>query len=158
MSTSASTQAVLTVVKDEFTEVLTEGTLSSTTKPADWNVVITLLDAMKTPSPPPEELQRGLVTLYNTTFLTLEEYHEFTVNCVVLWGNTMEYKLFDTLYVNHQNHIHTIRKLCEHAMALLEEANRINNRDMMIQHEIESYVGKITRSELCQRIKKPQRV
>jgi hypothetical protein len=72
MSTSASTQAVLTVVKDEFTQVLTEGTLSPTTKPADWNVVITLLDAMKTLSPPPEELRRGLVTLYNTTFLTLK--------------------------------------------------------------------------------------
>jgi hypothetical protein len=60
MSTSASTQTVLTVVKDEFTEVLTEGTLSPTTKPANWNVVITekaLLDAMKTPSPPPEETQ-----------------------------------------------------------------------------------------------------
>jgi hypothetical protein len=41
-------------------------------------------------------------------------------------------------------------------MALLEEANRINKRDMMIQHEIESHVRTITRSDLCQRIKKPQ--
>jgi hypothetical protein len=41
MSTSAATQSILTIVKDEFTEVLTEGTLSPTTKPADWNVVIT---------------------------------------------------------------------------------------------------------------------
>jgi hypothetical protein len=58
MSTSANTQNVLTIVKDEFTEVLTEGTLSPSTKPTDWNVVITekaLLDAMKTPSPLPEE-------------------------------------------------------------------------------------------------------
>jgi hypothetical protein len=50
MSTTAYTQNVLTIVKDEFTEVLTKGTLSPTTKPADWNVVITkkaLLDAMK---------------------------------------------------------------------------------------------------------------
>jgi hypothetical protein len=59
MSTSASTQNILTVVKDEFAKVLTEGTLSPTTKPADWNVVITkkaLLEAAKTPSPPPEEI------------------------------------------------------------------------------------------------------
>jgi hypothetical protein len=41
ISTSASAQTVLTVVKDEFTEVFTKGTLSPTTKPADWNVVIT---------------------------------------------------------------------------------------------------------------------
>jgi hypothetical protein len=104
MSTTASTQNVLTIVKDEFTEVLTEGTLSPATKPANWNFVITekaLLDAMKTPSLPPEEIRRGLATLYDTTFPTLEEYHEFTVNCLVLWGSTMEYKLFNTLYVNY---------------------------------------------------------
>jgi hypothetical protein len=59
MSTSASTQNVLTVVKDEFAEVLTKGTLSPTTKPTDWNVIITkkaLLETAKTPSPPPEEI------------------------------------------------------------------------------------------------------
>jgi hypothetical protein len=41
MSTPASTQNILTVIKDEFAEVVTEGTLSPTTKPADWNIVIT---------------------------------------------------------------------------------------------------------------------
>jgi hypothetical protein len=104
MSTTAAAQPILTVVKDKFTEVLTEGTLSPATKPTNWNVVITekaLLDAMKTPSPPPEETQQGLAMLYDATFSTLEEYREFTVNHLVLWGNTMEYKLFDTLYVNH---------------------------------------------------------
>jgi hypothetical protein len=35
MSTTAATQTVLTVVKDEFAEVITEGTLSSTSKPTD---------------------------------------------------------------------------------------------------------------------------
>jgi hypothetical protein len=160
MSTTAATQPVLTVVKDEFTEVLTEGTLSPTTKPTDWNVIITkkfLLEAVKTLSPPPET-RRGLATLYDTTFPTLEDYCEFTVNCLVMWGNTMEYKLFDTLHVNHQNHTCTIKKLQEQAMALLEEANRINKRDMMIQHEIESHVKTITKSELHQRIKKPQHI
>jgi hypothetical protein len=59
MSTSTSTQTVLTIVKDEFAEVLTEGTLSPATKPADWNVIITekaLLETTRTPSPPPEEV------------------------------------------------------------------------------------------------------
>jgi hypothetical protein len=58
MSTTAAAQPVLTVVKDEFAEVLTEESLSSSAKPTDWNVVITkksLLEAMRTPSPPPEE-------------------------------------------------------------------------------------------------------
>jgi hypothetical protein len=65
MSTSASTQTALTIVKDEFAEVLTEGTLSPTTKPTNWNVIITkkaLLKSARTPSPPPEEIQHGLAT------------------------------------------------------------------------------------------------
>jgi hypothetical protein len=59
MSTSASTQNILTIIKDEFAEVVTKGTLSPTTKPADWNVIITekaLLETTKTPSPPPEQV------------------------------------------------------------------------------------------------------
>jgi hypothetical protein len=143
MSTSASTQTVLTVVKDEFAEVITEGTLSPTTKPADWNVVITkkaLMDAMRMPSPSPKQTRRGVITLYNNTFPTLEDYRELTVNCHVMWGNTMDYKLFDSLYVNHQNNTHTIKKLREQAMALLEEANKINDRDLMIRQEIKSHL------------------
>jgi hypothetical protein len=59
MSTTAAAQTVLTIVKDEFAKVITEGTLSSTNKPTDWNIVITekaLLKAMRTPSPPPKEI------------------------------------------------------------------------------------------------------
>jgi hypothetical protein len=41
MSTTAAAQPVLTVVKDEFAEVLTEESLSSSAKPTDWNVIIT---------------------------------------------------------------------------------------------------------------------
>jgi hypothetical protein len=108
MSTSANTQNVLTIVKDEFTEVLTEGTLSPSAKPADWNVVITekaLLDAIKTPSPLPEETRQGLTALYDNIFPSLEDYREYTVNRLLMWGNTMEYKLFNSLYVNHRNNI-----------------------------------------------------
>jgi hypothetical protein len=43
-------------------------------------------------------------------------------------------------------------------MASLEEANKINKQDMMVRHEIESHVQTITRSDLQQQIKKPQRV
>jgi hypothetical protein len=77
MSTSASTQNILTVIKDKFAKVITEGTLSPTVKPNDWNIVITekaLLDAMRTPSPLPEETRRGLVALYDKTFPSLEDY------------------------------------------------------------------------------------
>jgi hypothetical protein len=129
MSTSAAARPVLTVVKDEFTEVLTEGTLSPSAKPTDWNVVITeksLRKAMRTPSPPSKEIWHGLATLYDNTFPTHKEYREFTVNCLMMWGNTLDYKLFDTLYIIHWYHSCTIKRLWEQAMALLEEANKIN--------------------------------
>jgi hypothetical protein len=37
----------------------------------------------------------------------------------------------------HQNYACPVKKLCEQAMALLEEANRINNQDILAQQEIE---------------------
>jgi hypothetical protein len=104
MSTAAATQPVLTVVKDKFTEVLTEGTISPSTKPTDWDVIITeksLLEAMRTPSPPSKEIQHGLAALYDNTFPTHEDYREFAANCLMMWGNTLDYKLFDTLYLTH---------------------------------------------------------
>jgi hypothetical protein len=161
MSTSASTQTVLTIIKDEFAEVLTEGTLSPATKPADWNVIITektLLEAARTPSPLPKETRHGLAALYDNTFPTHEEYHEFAVNRLAMWGNTLDYKLFDTLYLTHRYHARTIKNLREQAKALLEEADKINERDKMVRHEIKSHIQTITRSDLCQQIKKPQRV
>jgi hypothetical protein len=78
MSDSASTQTVLAIVKDEFAEVLTKATLSPTTKPADWNVIITekaLLETVRTPSPLPEKIRHGLAIQYNNTFPTHKEYH-----------------------------------------------------------------------------------
>jgi hypothetical protein len=104
MSTAAAAQPVLTVIKDEFAEVLTEGTISPSIKPTDWNVVITeksLLKAMRTPSPPPEEIRHGLATLYDNTFPTHKDYREFAANHLTMWGNTLDYKLFDTLYLTH---------------------------------------------------------
>jgi hypothetical protein len=147
MSTAATTQTILTVVKDKFFEVITEGTLFPTNKPTDWNVVITeeaLLKAMRTSSPPPEEIQHGLAMLYNNTFPTTEEYCQFTVNFLIMWGNTLDYKLFNTLYMTHRHNSRTIKKLRKQAMTLLEEANKINERDMLVRHEIESHVQTTT--------------
>jgi hypothetical protein len=135
MSITAAAQTVLTIVKDKFAKVITEGTLSPTSKLTDSNVVITekaLLKAMRTSSPFSEEIQDGLATLYDNSFPTAEEYHEFTVNRLVMWGNTLDYKLFNTLYMTHRHDSCTVKKLHEQAMALLEEANKINEWDMMV--------------------------
>jgi hypothetical protein len=151
MSTAASTQNILTVVKDEFAEVLTESTLSPTAKPADWNVIITekaLLEPTKTPSPPPEQVRHGLASLYNNIFPTHKEYREFAANRLTQWGNTLDYKLFDTLYLTHRYHVCTIKNLREQAQALLVEADKINECDKMVRHELESHVQTITQSDL----------
>jgi hypothetical protein len=52
-----------------------------------------------------------------------------------MWGNTLDYKLFGTLYMTHRYHFCTIKRLREQAMALLEEANKINEQDMMVSVE-----------------------
>jgi hypothetical protein len=143
MSTSASTQNVLTIIKDKFAEVITEGTLSPTTKPTDWNVIITekaLLETTKTPSPPPEQVWHGLASPYDNTFPTHEEYREFAANRLAKWGNTLDYKLFDTLYLTHRYHTRTIKNLWEQARLLLEEADKINKRDKMVRHEIKTHI------------------
>jgi hypothetical protein len=101
MSTSTIT---LSIVKEKFTEVITEGSLSPTNKPTDWNVVITkkaIFDAMRTPSPSPDEIRCGLAMLYDTVFPTSKDYQEFTVNQLVPWGNMLNYKHFDVMYMSH---------------------------------------------------------
>jgi general stress protein 26 len=60
--------------------------------------------------------------------------------------------------MTHQHHSRTIKRLREQAMALLEEADKINERDMMVRHEIESHVWTISQSDLRQQIRKPQQV
>jgi triphosphoribosyl-dephospho-CoA synthetase len=45
-----------------------------------------------------------------------------------MWGNTLDYKLFNTLYLTHRYHARTIKKLQEQAKALLEEADKSTNK------------------------------
>jgi hypothetical protein len=75
-----------------------------------------------------------------------------------MWSNTLDYKLFNTLYLTHRYHACTIKKLREQAKALLEEADKINKHNKIVRHEIESHVQTITQADLRQRIKKPQQV
>jgi hypothetical protein len=88
MSTApATTQTTLSIIKDKFAEVITKGMLSPANKPSNQNIVITekaLLKAMRTPSPPSEEIWCGLATLYDNTFPTNKDYQEFTLNHLIL--------------------------------------------------------------------------
>jgi hypothetical protein len=44
----------------------------------------------------------------------------------------LDFKYFDVMYMSHQTHVHSIKKLQEQAMSLLEEANRISDRDLLL--------------------------
>jgi hypothetical protein len=81
-------------------------------------------------------------------FPTHEDYREFAANHLTMWGNTLDYELFNTLYLTHRYHARTIKKLWEQAKALLEEADKINKCDKMVKHEIETHVQTITQSDL----------
>ena len=59
------------------------------------------------------------------------------------------------MYTNHQLLVNTIRKLCQQAQMLLEEADILTGRDFILQQEIETHVSKITKAELCKRLCKP---
>ena len=82
-------------------------------------------------------------------------YRAFTKNELRPWENALEYKHFDTMYMNHQSLVNTIKKLHQQAQALLEEADILTGRDFMLRQEIETHVSKITRTELRKRLHKP---
>ena len=156
----SSSTTSFSIIKNEFTEVLTEGELTPTKKPTDWNIVFTeneVIDVDRTPTPPPA-LKHGLAGLYDQTFKSPEEYREFCVTHLVPWSNTLDFKHFDMMYMSHRSHTQTILALRNQAQSLLEEANKIQDRDYLIRHEIEDHVKRITRTELRSRLRKPQRI
>ena len=59
------------------------------------------------------------------------------------------------MYMNHQSLVNTIKKLHQQAQTLLEEADILTGRDFMLCREIKTHVSKITRTELCKRLRKP---
>ena len=59
------------------------------------------------------------------------------------------------MYTNHLSLVNTIKKLCQQAQALLEEADILTRRDFMLRQEIETHISKITRAELHKRLRKP---
>jgi hypothetical protein len=106
-STSTSTSTTFSIVKDKFAEVITKGMLFLTNKQTDWNVVITkkaILDAMRASSPP-EATRYGLATLYDTIFSTSKDCQEFTVNLLWSWGNMLNFKHLNIMYIKHNQEV-----------------------------------------------------
>ena len=144
-----------TAVKTEFVDIITEGELVSSPVSTTFSTSITKASLIKTPINNTPTDGKAITTLYNEVFADAVSYQAFTENKLWPWENTLEYKHFDTMYTNHWSLVNTIRKLCQQAQQLLEEANILTGRNYILWQEIEMHVSKITQTKLQQRLYKP---
>ena len=142
-------------VKTEFVDVVTGGELLSSLVSATFSTIITKASLIEVPLSEGQINEKTIATLYDEVFADAMSYWAFTENKLRPWENALEYKHFDTMYTNHWSLVNTIKKLCQQAQTLLEEANLLNGRDFMLCQEIKTHVSKITRTELCKRLCKP---
>ena len=142
-------------VKTKFANVVTEGELLLSPISATFSTIITEASLVELPSAEGPTNEKTIATLYDKVFVDAMSYRAFTENKLRPGENTLEYKYFDTMYTNYQSLVNTIRKLCQQAQALLEEAEILTRRDFMLRQEIKTHVSKITRTELCKRLHKP---
>ena len=141
-------------VKTEFVNVVTEGELLSSPISATFSTIITEASLVEVPLAEGQINEKTITTLYSKVFVDAMSYQAFTENKLMPWENALEYKHFDTMYTNHQSLVNTIKKLCQQAQTLLEEADILTGRDFMLCQEIKTHVSKITRTELCKRLRK----
>ena len=142
-------------VKTEFVDVVTKGELLLSPISATFSTIITKASLVKVPPTKGPINEKTITTLYDKVFVDAMSYPAFTENKLRPWENALEYKHFNTMYTNHWSLVNTTRKLCQQAQALLEEANILTGRDFMLWQEIETHVSKITKAELCKRLRKP---
>ena len=142
-------------VKTEFVDVVTEGELLSSPVSATFSTIITEASLIETPPIDGQINEKTITTLYDEVFVNAISYRAFTKNKLRPWKNALEYKHFDTMYTNHQSLVNTIWKLCQQAQQLLEEANILTGRDLILRQEIETHMSKITKAELCKRLHRP---
>ena len=146
---------ITATVKTKFIDVVTEGELLSSPISATFSTIITKASLVKVPLAEGQNNKKTIATLYNKVFVDAMSYRAFTENKLRPWENALEYKHFDTMYMNHRSLVNTIKKLRQQAQTLLEEADILTRRDFMLCQEIETHISKITRTELCKSLCKP---
>ena len=132
-----------------------KGNYSQSPISATFSTIITEASLIEIPPAEGQIKEKTITTLYDKVFVDAMSYRAFTKNKLRPWENTLEYKHFNTMYTNHRSLVNTIRKLHQQAQALLEEADILTGRDFMLQQEVKTHVSKITRTELCKRLRKP---
>ena len=128
-----------TTVKTKFVDIITEGGLLLSPTSATFSTIVTEASLVKIPIPEGQTNEKTITTLYDEVSMDSMSYWAFTENKLRPWGNALEYKHFDTMCTNHRSLVNTIKKLCQQAQALLEEADILTGRDFMLWQEIETH-------------------
>ena len=145
-------------VKTEFTEVLTASDLLSHTSSSPELLSIVTETTLLPPSPTqptPEECKR-LVTLYDETFTTRDQYQAFVDNTLTPWKEIGEFKYFNVLYSNYCNTKQSAQNLSKIAQSMLEEANRLRRENQSQTKELAQQIQNIRRTELRKKIFNPK--
>ena len=119
-------------VKTEFVDIVTEGGLLPSPASTTFSTIVTEASLVELPPTEGPINEKSITTLYNEVFIDAMSYQVFTENKLRPWENALEYKHFDTMYTNHQSLSNTIRKLRQQAQALLEEADILTGRDVIL--------------------------
>ena len=148
-----TTQQTPSSIKDEneFVEVFTASDLLSTpsVSSAEFPTVITESSIIE-PSPSlwNETEERDIITLYDETFPTPETYRTFIDSRLAIWKNSLEVKYFDALYDSHRSTIETVRNLRKQAQAILEEADKLQGRNLLLRKELKRHIATVAQPEL----------
>ena len=144
-------------IKAEFIDVLTVPDLHpapSQTSSEEFPTILTESSLLSSSSLiKPDDVK--LIELYDYVFSTPDMYKNFTEGKLAPWKNTLDFKYFDTLYLQHRSTKETITQLRSHAQALLERADRLHDYDLGLRREINRHLPSITRKELRDRLYRP---
>ena len=88
-------------VKTEFVDVVTKGELLLSPISATFSTIITEPSLVEVPLAEGQINEKTITTLYDEVFVNAMFYRAFTENKLRPWENTLEYKHFDTMYMNH---------------------------------------------------------
>ena len=90
-------------VKTEFVDIVTEGELLSSPVSATFSTIITEASLIEVSIPEGQINEKTITTLYDKVFTDAMSYRAFTENKLRPWENALEYKHFDTMYMNHRS-------------------------------------------------------
>src|SRR5271168_2264743 len=155
--------------KHEFTEILTSSDLLPTSSQEEtFPAVITKNSLLSSPPPLSEssfsttsiilsESPADLVHIYDNTFPDLQQYHDFITRKLTPWKQSLEFKHFNTLYLNHRQLKKNITAIRTQAQQLLDQANSLQTHHDLQMIELQRFIPAITNREFDHMLHRPSK-